>query len=233
MPVRKRPGLPFKQITMPPEIGNKASTIEQLSNECHKMQSDNTELLAKIATYEQDSIKTIEQYRAEIDERSSKTHEVFHQIEALYAEKKVLIQKMHAENVKAKELIYQEDRQVCHEIEVLSAQLEVVRKFEEERESIAKEIATKEQSIEEEKQKHEDQKEKAKKTTHDLLERNAKQCEETLEKEKEEYYDHLLRTTDQAILLHIQRRNNYENDLLSLRELHSRNNSSVEKRRIN
>jgi hypothetical protein len=227
----KKAGLPFQTITLPPEIGNKASTVEQLSNECHKMQRDNAELQAKIASYEQDSIKVIEQYRAEIDERSSKTHEVYHQIEGLYEDKRLTIEKMRAENEKAKERVYQEDALICKEIEIMSAQLEVIRKFEEEREAIANDIASKEQSIEDEKRSHEAEKERLKKTTHDLLERTAKLCEDTLEREKEEYYDHLLRTTDQAILLHIQRRNNYENDLLSLREMYQDYTEKIQARR--
>jgi hypothetical protein len=230
MPPR-RVGLPFRTITLPPEVGNKASTIEQLTNECRKIESDNKELLAKIAAYEQDSIKIIEQYRADIDERSSKTHEVVHQIEALYEEKNAVIEKARAENEKAKAVIYEEDRQICQEIESLEAQLEVIRKFEEERESIAQDIASKLQGIEETKRDHEVQRAATKKSCHDALERSAKQCEEILQREKEEYYDHLLRTTDHAILLHIQRRNNYENDLLSLREMYQDYKQKIQARR--
>jgi hypothetical protein len=215
-----RVGLPNRPIAVPPEIGNKASAIEQIRDECRKIKIENEAYRTKIDRYEQDSIKIIKQYRAEIDERSSKTHETRHQIEDLYRERDAVIEKLRSDNEKAKQQVYEEDAVVCREIEEYQAQLDVIHKFEDDKPSIAQDIELKEQSIEEEKRNHEEQIEITKKTTHDLLERNAKQNEETLEKEKEEYYDHLLRTTDQAILLHIQRRHNYENDLLSLRDMY-------------
>jgi DNA repair exonuclease SbcCD ATPase subunit len=226
-----RVGLPNKPIVVPPEIGNKANFIEQIRNECAKIKRDNDEYRAKIEKYEQDSIKMIKQYRAEIDERSSKTHETIHQIEDLYEERNEVIAKLRSDNEKAKKQVYEEDAEVCREIEEYKAQLEVIRKFEEDRPSIQEDIELKEQSIEQEKRSHEAAVETTKKTTQDLLERNAKQNEETLEKEKEAYYDHLLRTTDQAILLHIQRRHNYENDLLSLRDMYQDYTAKIESRK--
>jgi hypothetical protein len=120
---------------------------------------------------------------------------------------------------------------VCREIEQFEAQLEVIRKFEKDKDAIAQDILVKETNIEEEKRKHEKEKETTRKTTQDLLERSAKQNEEQLEREKEEYYDHLLRTTDQAILLHIQRRNNYENDMMSLRDMYDDYSEKIKARR--
>jgi hypothetical protein len=230
MPARKQ-GLPFRPVTLPPDIGNKANCIDQISRECQKIQSDNMILTQQIQSYERDSIVSIRQYRAEIDERSTKTHEVLHQIEALFEEMRGNAAQIRAENEKAKEIVAQEDATIRQEIETCQAQLEVIRKFEEDKESISKDIMLKEQSIEDEKRRHDQDKERAKKTTHDLFERNAKQNEETLEREKEGYYDHLLRTTDQAILLHIQRRNNYESDLLSLRDMYQDYTEKIQARK--
>lgn len=228
----KRGGLPSKPVVVSPDVGDRANAIAALRKECEKIKRENEELQRKIDSYEDDSIKTIEQYRTEIDDRTLKTNETIHQIEGVIQEKDDLIKKMHDDNEAKKQQVYAEDAQICSEIEDCKTKLEIIRKFEEDKESIQQEINRKEQSIEDEKRNFEEMIETAKKTTQDLFERNAKQNEENLEKEKENYYDFLLRTTDPAVLLHIQRRNSYENDLLDLRDMYSDYTEKIASRRI-
>ena len=228
----KRGGLPSKPVVVSPDVGDRANAIAALRKECEKIKRENEELQRKIDSYEDDSIKTIEQYRTEIDDRTLKTNETIHQIEGVIQEKDDLIKKMHDDNEAKKQQVYAEDAQICDEIEDCKTKLEIIRKFEEDKESIQQEINRKEQSIEDEKRNFEEMIETAKKTTQDLFERNAKQNEENLEKEKENYYDFLLRTTDPAVLLHIQRRNSYENDLLDLRDMYSDYTEKIASRRI-
>ena len=113
-----------------------------------KIKRENEELQRKIDSYEDDSIKTIEQYRTEIDDRTLKTNETIHQIEGVIQEKDDLIKKMHDDNEAKKQQVYAEDAQICDEIEDCKTKLEIIRKFEEDKESIQQEINRKEQSIE-------------------------------------------------------------------------------------
>ena len=230
-PARKRVGLPSKPVIVAPDVGDRANSIAELHKECEKITRENEEIQAKIRQYEEDSLKMIEKYRGEIDDRTLKTNETIHQIEDLHQETADIIKKMNDDNEAKKQQVYQEDAEICSEIDACTTHLGIIKKFEEEKESIAQEIQKKEQSIEDEKRNFEDMIETAKRTTQDLFERNAKQNEETLEKEKENYYDYLLRTTDPAVLLHIQRRNSYENDLLTLKEMHSEFAVKIESRK--
>lgn len=218
-PARKRAGLPSKPVVVAPDVGDRANTIAELHKECEKITRENEEIQKKIQQFEEDSLKMIERYRGEIDDRTLKTNETIHQIEDLRQDTADLIKKMSDDNEAKKRELFQEDAEICREIEECTTHLGIIKKFEEDKESIAQEIQKKEQSIEDEKRNFEELIETAKKTTQDLFERNAKQNEESLEKEKENYYEYLLRTTDPDVLLHIQRRNSYENDMLTLREM--------------
>ena len=227
----KRAGLPSKPVVVSPDVGDRANTIAALRKDCEKMRRENAEIQRKIDEFENDSIKTIQQYRTEIDDRTLKTNETIHQIEGVIQDKNDLIKKMHDDNEEKKRQVFAQDAEICAEIDSCKTQLDVIRKFEEDKDSIAQEIARKEQSIEDEKRNFEEMIETAKKTTQDLFERNAKQNEESLEKEKENYYDYLLRTTDPAVLLHIQRRNSYENDLLDLQDMYTEFSEKIASRK--
>ena len=70
---RQKGGLPSKPVVVSPDVGDRASTIEEIHKECEKIRKENEELQKKIDDYEKGSIKTIEQYRAEIDEKTFQT----------------------------------------------------------------------------------------------------------------------------------------------------------------
>lgn len=58
-----------------------------------------------------------------------------------------------------------------------------------------------------------------------------KQNEEELERAKEDIYAKLIDSTDQSKLLHIQRRNNLDNDLLSLQNMYTEYLDKIQKRK--
>lgn len=208
-----------KPVSFPQEVGNKCSTIEELRKEISHIEKENEEIQKQINDYEKSSLDDIQQYRATIDTQTSTINAIKHKIEDVYTEMNRKKKQLRDDNEAKKDAISQEKAEVEKDIDTLSAQLEVIRKFEEEKEAIAAEIQAKEAAIEEKKKEFEESKIQTEKATKDLIERGLKANEEAIEKCKEDYYDELLSNTDQAILLHIQRRNNYENDMLSLQEM--------------
>lgn len=221
MPARRNRGNQLPQIpaSLSLEVGNKSNKIEELHNECKQIQEQNEKIQKEIDDYEKESLKIIQQYRAQIDEKSTTINMIKHKIDDLYTEKNSKIKELNDENEARKQKVFEEDKQLIEDIEAKKAALEVIRQFEIDKESIAKDIQEKEAAIENEKKKHEENVENQRRMTKEASERAIKQTEEKLQQAKEDYYDLLLSQTDPAVLLHIQRRNNYENDLFSLQNM--------------
>lgn len=220
MPAKAKGGLnSSKPVSFPQEVGNKCSAIDEFRKEISRIEKETEETQKKINEYEQSSLQDIQQYRAKIDSQTSTINAIKHKIEDVYNEMNAKKKQLRDENEAKKNAISHEKAEVEKEIETLTNQLEVIKKFEQEKESIAAEIQAKEAAIEGKKKEFEESKSQTEKATKDLIERGLKANEEAIEKCKEDYYDELLSNTDQAVLLHIQRRNNYENDMLSLQEM--------------
>ncbi|KAH0792764.1 hypothetical protein GPJ56_003387 [Histomonas meleagridis] len=221
MPPRKAQGLGTKPVYLSPDLGNKCSTIEELIAEIKSLEESNSVLQEQVENYDKESLNTIKEYRTQIDQKTTEINTFKHQIDKLYVDKDKKIQELREESSANKSLISQEDSEVCSEIDEIQHKLETIKKFEEDKEKIQKEIQDKENEIEQEKQNFENNIEMVKKTTENLLSRYASETERSLNDFKTQYYEHLLKTTDQSVLLHIQRRNDYENDLQSLQMMYN------------
>ena len=206
------------------------SAVEELRKEIDQLEEANEILRKEIKQFEDDSLSDIQSYRTTIDGQTSTVNKIKHKIEDVINEMNNKMQQLRDENEAKKDGISQEKAEVEKEIEQLTEQLEIVRQFEIDKDSIASEIRAKELAIEEKKKEFEESKNQTEKATKDLIERGQKANEDELVRFKENYYDELLSNTDPAILLHIQRRNNYENDLLSLQEMFKDYSEKIEAR---
>ncbi|OHT11850.1 hypothetical protein TRFO_18529 [Tritrichomonas foetus] len=212
------------------QVGNKCSTIDELKREIEHIKAENEDIQKEIDVYENKSLSNIQHYREIIDSQTKTINAIRHKIDCVINEMKSKKKSMNDENTINKADIDKEKKEIEREIEVLNGKLDVIKKFEQEKESVVAEIKAKEAAIEEKKREFQESKSQTEKATKDLLERGKNANEDEIEKFKESYYEELLYNTDHAILLHIQRRNNYENDLLSLQDMFTEYTEKIQAR---
>lgn len=212
-------------------VSSRLSIIQDLKKEILRIEKENEEYQKQIDEKEKESLIVIQDYRSRIDDETTKINKFKQNIKNLYDERDKLIQKFISDNEIAKQKARDEDKRIQDDIQKIQASLDIIHTFEENQEKITTAISDLEKSIDSEKRQHEDSIEQIKKKTALNLQRNEKDNQDKLQKAKEEYYNKLIDETDQAVLLHIQRRNNLENNLLSLQEMYSEYTAKIAQRK--
>ena len=156
MPPKKRgvdPARVLKIIPtkMPIDVGNKLNQVDEMQKEIEELKKENEKIREEIDVHEKESLKTIEEYRNQNDQKTTQINAIKRKIKQLFLEKDQTIQKMIQDNEEKKEAMHQEDIGILKEIDKIQAALNVIHKFEEDRETIASNIADLEKKIEEEK----------------------------------------------------------------------------------
>ena len=151
MPAKKAGLNSSKPVSYPREVCNMCSAVEELRKEIDQLEEANEILRKEIKQFEDDSLSDIQSYRTTIDGQTSTVNKIKHKIEDVINEMNNKMQQLRDENEAKKDGISQEKAEVEKEIEQLTEQLEIVRQFEIDKDSIASEIRAKELAIEEKK----------------------------------------------------------------------------------
>lgn len=219
-----------KPISLGNNIGGKISVVKELQSEIEKIKKQNSEIQKQIEEYESESLETIKKYREIIDAKTTDMNDRKNKAERLRAETEQKKRELLDENEKAKENVRIENDKVCEDIKTIEQALQVIHDFEQNKQKILDSIHHFENQIETTKRTTEDEIEKTKANNAAAEARFISQNEIELENAKNKIYAQLIASTDQAILLHIQRRNNLDTDLRSLEEMREKYKSKIDDR---
>ena len=208
-----------KPVSLGISIGQKMSAIKVLQTEIAQIKKQNDGLKNEINEMEGKSITVIKKYREEIDAKTTEMNDLKNKALKLREETKAKIQDMYKRNEEAKENVSKENELILQKIADTEKQLGIITEFEQNKQKIQADIEEYEQKIDQKKKSTEDQIEKDKKDNEEAEARILQENQQRLESEKNKFYTQLISTADQAVLLHIQRRNNLDSDLRSLEEM--------------
>ena len=219
-----------KPVSFGSNISGKMSTIKELQSEIEKIKNQNSEIQKQIEKYEAESLETIKKYREIIDAKTTDMNDRKNKAEKLRAETEQKKRELLDENERAKENVRIENDKICDEIKTIEQALQVIHDFEQNKQKILDSIQHFEDQIETTKKTTEDEIEKTKMNNAAAEARFISQNEIELENAKNKIYAQLIASTDQAVLLHIQRRNNLDSDLRSLEEMREKYKSKIDDR---
>ena len=217
-----------KPVTLGLSIGQKMNAIKVLQNEIAQIQKQNEGLQKQIDESEAHSIEVIKHYREEIDAKTTEMNNLKNKALKCREETKAKIQDMYHQNEIAKENVKKENEVILQKIEETEKQLNIIYEFEQNKQKILADIEDFELKIDQKKKSTEDQIEKDKKDNEEAEARILQDNAQKLENEKNKFYTQLISTADQAVLLHIQRRNNLDSDLRSLEEMRQKYLSKID-----
>lgn len=200
-------------------IGLKKNAIKEAEQDIEKLKAYNKNLNEQIAKYDADSIEVIAKYRKEIDAKTATMNELINKAQKLREETKAKIKELYDENDKAKQNVSKENDNILEQIAETEKKMQVILEFEQNKQKILDRIQSYDDQIEQSKKTTADEIEKDKQDNIEAEARVRQENEIKLENEKNKFYALQISTADQAVLLHIQRRNNLDSDLRSLEEM--------------
>lgn len=208
-----------KPVALGNIVGLKMNAIKEVESDIKRMKEENIKIQQQIDKYEAESIEVIKEYREQIDAKTTTMNELKNKAQKLREETKAKIQELYKENEKAKQNVSKENDNILEQIAETEKKMQVILEFEQNKQKILDRIQSYDDQIEQSKKTTADEIEKDKQDNIEAEARVRQENEIKLENEKNKFYALQISTADQAVLLHIQRRNNLDSDLRSLEEM--------------